>query len=69
MKMQIQTSKNTDKKIKEASKALGLEEDEIVNRAIAIYLDNMERFVELKKEFKDWDRLSDEAFLDFDKSL
>lgn len=67
--MQIQTSKDTDKKIKEASKALGLEDEEIVDRAISLYLDNIEKYVELKKEFKDWDKLSDEALMNFERSL
>lgn len=67
--MQIETSKENEKKIKEVSKFLGLEEEDIVDRAITLYLDNIEKYVELKKELKDWDNLSDEALINFERSL
>lgn len=67
--MQIQISKNIDKKIKEASKLLGLDEEEIVDRAILLYLDNIEKYVEFKKEIREWDRLSDEALSNFERDL
>lgn len=67
--MQIQTSKDVDKKIKKASEILGLEEVEIVDRAILLYLDNIEKYLELKKEFKEWDMLSDEALGKFERGL
>ena len=67
--MQVQTSKDVDKKIKEASKVLGLKEEEIVDRAILLYLDSMEKYLELKKEFKAWDNLSDEALNNFESGL
>ena len=67
--MQIQTSKEMDKKINKVSKVLGLGKEEIVDRAIEVYLDNISKYVELKKDFKDWDELSDEAFANFEKSL
>ena len=66
--MQVQTSKDVDKKIKEASKVLGMTEEEIVDRAILLYLDNMEKYLELKKEFKAWDNLSDEALNSFESA-
>lgn len=65
--MQIQISKDINQKIKEASRILGLEEQKIVDRAILLYLDNIEKYIELKKEFKEWDELSDEALLNFEK--
>ena len=67
--MSIQISKGINKKIKEASKILGLEEEEIVDRAILLYLDNIEKYLELKKEFKEWDKLSDEALESFERKL
>jgi len=67
--MQIETTRDTDKKIKEASKVLGLEEEDIIERAITLYLDNIQKYVELKRELKDWDALSDEAFMNFERSL
>lgn len=65
--MQIQISKDINQKIKEASRILGLEEQKIVDRAILLYLDNIKKYIELKKEFKEWDELSDEALLNFEK--
>lgn len=65
--MQIQISKDINQKIKEASRILGLEQQKIVDRAILLYLDNIKKYVELKKEFKEWDELSDEALLNFEK--
>ena len=67
--MEIQISKDIDKKIKEASMILGLEEDEIIDRAILLYLDNIQKYLELKKEFKAWDKLSDEALENFERGL
>lgn len=67
--MQIQISKDINKKIKEASEILGLEEIEIVDRAILLYLDNIAKYLNLKKEFKEWDRLSDEALENFERVL
>ena len=67
--MQVQISKDVDKKIKEASRILGLEEEEIIDRAILLYLDNIQKYLELKKEFKIWDKLSDEALENFERGL
>lgn len=65
--MQIEIPKETSKKVEEASKTLGLEEKELVNRALLIYLDNLQKYLDLKKELKEWDTLSDEAFLNFER--
>ncbi len=67
--MQIQISKGINKKIKKASRILGIEEEEIVDRAILLYLDNIEKYLELKKEFKEWDILSDDALRSFERGL
>jgi len=32
-------------------------------------LDNISKYLELKKEFSNWDKLSDEALIDFEKQL
>ena len=67
--MQVQISKDVDKKIKEASRILGLEEEEIIDRAILLYLDNIQKYLELKKVVKIWDKLSDEALENFERGL
>ena len=48
---------------------MGIKKDELVDRAILLYLDNLSKYLELKQEMHDWDILSDEALLNFEKSL
>ncbi|MFH1257223.1 MAG: hypothetical protein V1494_08110 [Candidatus Diapherotrites archaeon] len=67
--MQVQISKKLDKKIRQASKTLGFEEKKIVERAILFYLSAVKSQLELKREFIEWDLLSDEALGLFEKGL
>ncbi|MEK6862232.1 MAG: hypothetical protein AABY07_09795 [Nanoarchaeota archaeon] len=67
--MQIELQKDTSQKIEKASKILGIKEKELIDRALLLYLDSISKYIELKKEFKDWDELSDEALTNFEKSL
>ncbi len=69
LRMQIELPKETSSKLSKASKVLGIEDKEIVDRAIIVYLDSIEKMLELKREMKDWDALSDEALISFEKSL
>ena len=66
--MEIEISKDTSKKVNRASKTLGMNEKELIDRAILVYLDSRRSYLELKDELKAWDLLSDEALLDFEKS-
>lgn len=67
--MQVQISKEFDEKIKQASETLGFEDKKIVERALLFYLDAIKEQLELKHEFKEWDTLSDEALIRFEKEL
>ena len=67
--MQIEIPKDTLIKINNISELLGIKKDELVGRAILLYLDNLSKYLELKQEMHDWDILSDEALLNFEKSL
>jgi len=67
--MQIALEKDTSNKIDKASKLLGIEKTELIDRAILVYLDNLSKYLELKEEIKSWDALSDEALSNFEKSL
>jgi hypothetical protein len=67
--MEIKISKQTDNKLKNASKTLGFNEKEIIERAILFYLDTIKKQLELKQEFEDWNMLSDEALVNFEESL
>ncbi len=66
--MQIEIEKDTSKKVDEASKALRIKKNEFVERAILLYVDNMQKYIGLKEEMKAWDSLSDEALENFEKS-
>ena len=67
--MNIHLSKEVDSELKSASKALGFKEDVMVERAVSFYLDSIRRQLALKRELNQWDALSDEALLSFEKSL
>lgn len=67
--MQVQISEGAYSEVKHASNLLGFNEQDIVERAIVVYLDIIQKQVELKKEFKEWDELSDEALGNFEESL
>lgn len=67
--MQIELPKETSSKLLKASKALGIGNKELIDRAIIVYLDNITRYVELKEEMGEWDKLSDEALISFEESL
>lgn len=47
--------------IRDASKVLGVEEKDILERASLFYLDAIKGELEFKKELDFWDYLSDEA--------
>lgn len=67
--MQIVLEKETEKKISTASEALGIRKKELIDRAIVVYLDSLRSYLDLKKEMNAWDKLSDEAFSTFEKSV
>ncbi len=69
MKMHVNISKDVDMKVKYVSTVLGIDKKELVDRALLTYIDSVSKFLNLKKEFKEWDKLSDEALLNFEKSL
>ena len=68
-KMQIEIPSDTSKKVKEVSKLLGIKKQQLIDKAILLYLDNISKYVNLKQEIVEWDYLSDEALLNFEKSL
>ena len=67
--MQIEIPKDTSKKVENMSKLLGIKRSKLIDRAILLYLDNLSKYLNLKKEMKEWDILSDEALSNFEKSL
>ena len=69
MNKTIELKNYTSKKINEASKILGIKEDQLIDRAILVYLDTINKYLNLKKEMREWESLSDEALINFEKSL
>ena len=57
-----------DKKIKSdfklASRILGINENDLFQKAMMYYLHTIKDQIALKKEFDAWDKLSDEALID-----
>ena len=67
--MEIKLEKKTSENVKKASTLLGIKQQDVVDRALQLYLDNISKYLDLKKELADWDVLSDEALIQFEKSL
>ena len=67
--MQVQISKEFDAEIKQAAKALGFKDKKLIERAVLFYLDAVKEQLELKREFREWDALSDETLIGFEKEL
>ena len=55
--MQI-LDKKLQKQVKVASKRLGLDERDVVNRAVSAYLVSMKEFTNLQNELRMWNMLS-----------
>jgi len=67
--MQIEIPKDTSEKVNKASKLLGVKKQEIIDRAILVYLDSISKHMELKQEMEEWEHLSDEALINFEKKI
>ena len=59
--MQYQLEKKITKKIKDVSHTLGVNEAQVVNRALRYYFASIKSAIDLKQECDAWDMLSDEA--------
>ena len=67
--MEVHISKDVEKVLSEASKKSGFNEEEFVERAVLFYVDSIQKQLGLKKEFVQWDELSDEALVNFEALL
>ncbi len=67
--MEVEISKEVDKKLEEVSKLSGLKKREVVERALKSYLENLKKFLDMKKEFDMWERASDEDWAEFEKLI
>ena len=67
--MEVKLSKEVKQRVEHVAQTLGMEENQVVNQALILYLDTIKKHVELKKELEAWDRASDEALANFEKNL
>lgn len=69
METEIKMSTDTLDKIGKASEVLGIKKQELVDRAVLLYLNNIDKYLALKREMKEWNALSDEALINFENLL
>ena len=62
--MKIKIEEKLDKKVRDISRALGVDEKQVVTRALLLYLESVKKTMDLKRELEAWDELSDEALRD-----
>lgn len=67
--MEIELSKEIERKLSKVSSILGVNNRDVVNRALLFYLDTISKQLKLKKEMSSWDGLSDEALDKFDRLI
>lgn len=67
--MELTISLQIDNQIQKASQLLGLNKNELIERAILYYLSDIMNNLNLRQEFEDWDNLSDEALNNFEKKI
>jgi len=60
--MNLKLASKISKRIKVASRVLGVEENEMIDRAMLFYLENVESSLAMRNEFDAWEKLSDEAW-------
>jgi hypothetical protein len=65
----ITIDKNTHSDLEKASKLIGLDEQELADRAIVHYLHSIRDEIELAEEFAAWERASDEALVNMEREL
>lgn len=53
--MEIEISKDISENLKQASQELGLSKEELITRAVKLYLLSMKKYLELKEEMSDWE--------------
>ncbi|MAE13913.1 hypothetical protein CMO92_05075 [Candidatus Woesearchaeota archaeon] len=66
--MELQLSKRDVKTLNALSKSMKLKKEELLSRALHIYMDDVINYQALKKEIKAWDALSEETLQNLEKS-
>jgi len=68
-KTSVEIPSSVRKKLEETSEEMELDEEEIIDRAITMYIEMVRKEKDLKQEFSAWDKASDEALVSTEKSL
>ena len=48
---------------------MGIDKEEVINRAISLFLEDVRKMKDLEKEMKTWDKLHVEALSNFEREL
>lgn len=65
----MEISKEVDKELEMASELIGIEKKELVNQALKLYLDNLRKMLELRKEMKAWEELGYQSLITSENKL
>ncbi len=62
-------SEKIEKEIKEVSEKIGISKEDFLINAVLYYFQILGKKMELKKELEVWEKINDEDFLKFEKSI
>jgi hypothetical protein len=67
--MKITIQKQLEQEVRRASEVMGMSEEELAERAMRFYLASIQQELELEKELRAWDEVSDEALLNMERAM
>ena len=65
--MPIVIEKKIQKNLKEVSRQMGIGKEELIDRALLLYLESARKILDVAEEFRVWDILSDESLRELAK--
>lgn len=66
--MKVIVHEKLRKDIRRASRIMGVDEQELAQRAMRFYLASIQQEMELEKESRAWEQVSDEALLNMERA-
>lgn len=67
--MQVEVSEDISKNLEIASKELRIDKQEIILKAIRLYLHNISEYIDLRKELEAWEEAGMEDMLGFEQRI
>ncbi len=67
--MKITMQKKLEQEIRRASEVMGVDEQELAERAMRFYLASIHQELALEQELHAWDQVSDEALLSMERAM